>query len=544
MKSKSYWQQRFEQLENARHDVSEELIEELDKEIRLAQKELEKEINNWYARIAVNNDISIREAKKLLKANELEEFKWTVEEYIKKGKENGINEKWLKELENASAKVHINRLEQIKLQTRQIIEQLYDDRLDKIDSHIERMYTDGYYKTLYELQKGIGVAFNVTAIDTRKLSMIMSKPWAADGRNFSDRIWTSKTQLINEVHTNLTRMCMLGEAPDKAINNIAKAMDVSKRQAARLVMTESAYFATESQKKAYEELDVEEYEILATLDHKTSDICRTMDGKHFKLSDMHIGVNAPPFHCYCRTVTIPYFDDEFTKNEKRWSRKNNGETELVDGNLTYEEWEKKYVKVGEQGKMFVNEKSLRTKTNNSLGVNWKEVKTKEYTAKFDKISDNPKANALAAQRSRNCLSNRSGKDTEEIYAINLTKGTDIASITDQNYKCAIKKTEKFIESIRRAEEMGDKVLLIHNHPRGLPPSIIDINELLSHNNTAGITVGHDGSVYYYTKPSRRITKFDEIIAMKKAKRYNYNILKDEDVIEILSKMFDFEFRKL
>lgn len=348
MKSKSYWQKRFEQLENARHDVSEDLIDELDKEIRLAQKELEKEINNWYARVAVNNDISIREAKKILKTNELEEFKWTVEEYIKKGKENGINEKWLKELENASAKFHISRLEQIKLQTRQIIEQLYDNRLEKVDSHIERMYTDGYYKTLYELQKGIGVAFNVTAIDTRKLSMIMSKPWAADGRNFSDRIWTSKAQLINEVHTNLTRMCMLGEAPDKAINNIAKAMNVSKNQAARLVMTESAYFATESQKKAYEELDVEEYEILATLDYKTSDICRTMDGKHFKLSDMHIGVNAPPFHCYCRTVTIPYYDDEFTKNEKRWSRKNNGETELVDGNLTYKEWEKKYVQVGEQ----------------------------------------------------------------------------------------------------------------------------------------------------------------------------------------------------
>lgn len=543
MKSKSYWQKRFEQLENARHSQSEELIKDLEKDIKLAQKELEKEINNWYARIAVNNDISIREAKKLLKANELEEFKWTVEEYIKKGKQNEINEQWIKELENASAKFHISRLEQIKLQTRQIIEQLYDDRLDKIDTHIERMYTDGYYKSLYELQKGIGLAFNVTAIDTRKLSMIMSKPWAADGRNFSDRIWTSKAQLINEVHTNLTRMCMLGEAPDKAINNIAKAMNVSKNQASRLVMTEAAYFGTESQREAYKELDVEEYEILATLDYKTSDICRTMDGKHFKLSDMQIGVNAPPFHCYCRTVTIPYFDDEFTKNEKRWSRKNNGETELVDGNLTYEEWEKKYVKVGEQEKMLVSEKSLRTKTNNSLGVNWKEVKTKEYTAKFDKISDNPKANALAAQRSRNCLTNRSGKDTEEIYAINLTKGTDIASITNQNYKFAVRKTEKFIESIRRAEEMGDKVLLIHNHPRGLPPSITDINELLSHNNTSGITVGHDGSVYYYTRPSRKITIFDVRVAYRKAKRYNNNI-PDVKGLEILSEMFDFEFRKL
>ena len=149
MKSKSYWQKRFEQLENARHSQSEELIKDLEKDIKLAQKELEKEINNWYARIAVNNDISIREAKKLLKANELEEFKWTVEEYIKKGKQNEINEQWIKELENASAKFHISRLEQIKLQTRQIIEQLYDDRLDKIDSHIERMYTDGYYKKLF-----------------------------------------------------------------------------------------------------------------------------------------------------------------------------------------------------------------------------------------------------------------------------------------------------------------------------------------------------------------------------------------------------------
>ena len=370
MKSKSYWQKRFEQLENARHSQSEELIKDLEKDIKLAQKELEKEINNWYARIAVNNDISIREAKKLLKANELEEFKWTVEEYIKKGKQNEINEQWIKELENASAKFHISRLEQIKLQTRQIIEQLYDDRLDKIDTHIERMYTDGYYKSLYELQKGIGVAFNVTAIDTRKLSMIMSKPWAADGRNFSDRIWTSKAQLINEVHTNLTRM--LGEAPDKAINNIAKAMNVSKNQASRLVMTETAYFGTESQREAYKELDVEEYEILATLDYKTSDICRTMDGKHFKLSDMQIGVNAPPFHCYCRTVTIPYFDDEFTKNEKRWSRKNNGETELVDGNLTYEEWEKKYVKVGEQEsiKTFTpSKKNDRIKINDNSHMN-------------------------------------------------------------------------------------------------------------------------------------------------------------------------------
>ena len=181
----------------------------------------------------------------------------------------------------------------------------------------------------------------------------MSKPWAADGKNFSDRIWGNRTQLLNELHTNMTRMCLLGESPDKTIDNVAKAMNVSKNQAARLVQTEDAYFSALAQKESYTETDLEEYQILATLDWKTSEICRDMDGKVFKVKDMQPGLNANPFHPRCRTTTIPYFNDEFTEGEKKWSRKDNGESELVEGNLTYKEWKEKYVKedIQVQGQM-------------------------------------------------------------------------------------------------------------------------------------------------------------------------------------------------
>ena len=139
--------------------------------------------------------------------------------------------------------------------------------------------------------------------------------------------------------------------------------------------------------------------------------------------------------------------------------------------------------------------------------------------------------------------NRDGKKTEEIYAINLSSGKDISHIINQHFDFGIKRTERFNNAIIRAEEKGDKVLFIHNHPRGAVPSLADLNELLMHKNARGITVGHDGSIYLYSKPSRTINTFDLLVATRKVKGYN-NIEKDEKILEELAKQFSFEFRKL
>ena len=76
-------------------------------------------------------------------------------------------------------------------------------------------------------------------------------------------------------------------------------------------MTEEAFFNSAAQKDCFAELDVEQFEIVATLDSHTSDICREMDGKHFPMSQWEVGVTAPPFHVWCRSTTVPFFDDEF-----------------------------------------------------------------------------------------------------------------------------------------------------------------------------------------------------------------------------------------
>ena len=345
MKSSKYWQERFTQLEDATNKDAMKVYRDVDQAYQKAQAEIEAKINTWYQRFATNNQISMTEARKLLTAGELEEFKWTVEEYIKHGKENAISGQWVKELENASARFHISRLEALKIQTQQSMEALYGNQLDTVDKAIKDMYSSRYYRTAFELQKGFGVGTVMDRLDNATLSNIVNKPWAVDGVNFSSRIWSNKQKLVNELHSSLTRNIITGADPAKAIKEIKSKMGTSSYAAGRLIMTESAYFSSVAQKNVFGDLGVEKYEIIATLDSKTSEICRRLDGKVFDMKDFQAGVTAPPFHPYCRTTTAPYFDDweELGIDRERVARNDKGDKYFVDGNMAYKDWEKQYV---------------------------------------------------------------------------------------------------------------------------------------------------------------------------------------------------------
>lgn len=342
-RTSEYWQERFQQLEEAQHDTSVQTMHGIEQEFRRTEQVLDGKINAWYQRFASNNKISMIEARRLLNSDELEEFKWDVQDYIKYGEENGINQQWMKELENASAKVHISRLEALKLQTQQELEKLYGNYHDSIDEHITNLYTSGYYHTAFEVQRGMGVGWQMQNFNSEKVSDIIHKPWAVDGRNFSDRVWMDKTRLINSMHDSLTRMCITGESPDRAIQEISKNMKVSRSQAARIVQTESAAFSAKAQESCFSDLGVEEFQVVETLDSNTCDTCGEMDGKHFQMKDYKIGVTVPPFHPNCRGCTCPYFDDEFDSVGERAARGEDGKTYYVPADTTFEEWKKSFV---------------------------------------------------------------------------------------------------------------------------------------------------------------------------------------------------------
>lgn len=343
MKNSAYWQERFKLLEQSQNQRGMQCYADIEKQYRQAQKQLEGQIAAWYQRFASNNGVTIQEARKMLNAKDLSELKWDIQDYIKYGEENAINGAWVKQLENASARFHISRLEGLKLQTQQSLEVMFGNQLDSIDGTMRDVYKSGYYHTAYEIQKGVGVGWDFSTLDEKRISKVINKPWAVDGKNFSERIWGNRQKLVNELNTELTRNIILGQDPQKAIDAIAKKMNTSKNVAGRLVMTEEAFFNSAAQKDCFAELDVEQFEIVATLDSHTSEICRGMDGKHFPMAQWEVGITAPPFHVYCRSTTVPYFDDEFDAIGERAARGEDCKTYYVPADMTYREWEKSFV---------------------------------------------------------------------------------------------------------------------------------------------------------------------------------------------------------
>lgn len=349
MKNSEYWKLRFEQLEQAQNGQGAAAFAEIEKQYKEAQKQIEGQIARWYQRFADNNGITLAQARQYLKGAALKEFQWDVQDYIKYGQDNALMGGWMKELENASAKYHISKLEALKIQTQQSLEVMFSKQMGTVTGAMGDIFESGYYHTAYELQKGFNIGWDIAGLDQSQIEKVLSKPWAVDGKNFSERIWTNKEKLISELHGELTQNIMLGADPQKAIDSLAKKMNTSKQNAGRLIMTEEAYFSSAAQRNCFNELDVEQYEIVATLDSHTSDICRSLDGKHFPMKDFQAGVTAPPFHVYCRSTTVPYFDEDFGDIGERAARdEETGKTYYIPDDMKYEDWKQTFVDGGDK----------------------------------------------------------------------------------------------------------------------------------------------------------------------------------------------------
>lgn len=182
------------------------------------------------------------------------------------------------------------------------------------------------------------MGFDVAQIPQDQVDAVLSKPWAADGSNFSDRIWKDKDKLQRNLQDILTQGLVRGDSIQKMAKDMAERMNVSRSNAARLIATESAYFASRGELDNMKELGVKEFEFVATLDSRTSDICRSMDGKVIPLKDFKPGTTVPPLHCYCRSCTVPHVGtvENFQKMRAARDPKTRKTVRIPD--MTYQDW--------------------------------------------------------------------------------------------------------------------------------------------------------------------------------------------------------------
>lgn len=248
----------------------------------------------------------------------------------------------LAELESAAYAARLKRLATLQAQISAVMHQVYEQELLESTVLYKSLIQDTYYKTIFDIQQQIGVGFSFSYVDEKQIDTLKIN-WS--GKNYSERIWNNTQKVAEKVQEEVLMSLLTGRTEREAAETIRKQFATGAAQARRLVRTESNFVSSELSFQAYEEAEIEEYQFLATLDLKTSQICRTMDGKIFKVSERQTGVNCPPMHPWCRSTTVSVVDREYIKSMTRRARDpKTGKTIKVPRSMTYEEWYEKYVK--------------------------------------------------------------------------------------------------------------------------------------------------------------------------------------------------------
>ena len=266
---------------------------ELVKAYKKAMDDIGKEISNFFYKYAKDNNLSYKDAQKFLNSKEYKEFKYDLKTYIKLIEETG-NEELLLELNTLAMKSRISRLEELFFQCGKYINEVYETSNNRLQIAYSSTIKDNYYQTIYDIHKYVGVGASFSHIDNDMIKNILAFPWS--GRHYSQRLWSNRTKLKNIMVEELTQMIIQGKGVRETSKALSKRLDADLKNCVRLIHTEHAYFMESASEKAYEELGVEKYQILATLDNRTSPICQKLDGEVFNVKDAVVGVNMPPFH--------------------------------------------------------------------------------------------------------------------------------------------------------------------------------------------------------------------------------------------------------
>lgn len=334
MKSRDYWIKRAAQVAARQFQSAEEYNQTLLKEYEKAIISIQRDMEVFYQRFADNNGIvDMAQARKLLTAGQLKEFKLSLEDFIALAKDNADG-RWTKMLDNAYYKQRITRFEALQMQIRQQIEMLMGSRQTGLNSLLADTYTDNYYRMVHAVEQGTGTAATFTKLGADKVEGILKMDY--DGLNWSKKIWYDRDKLTREVHTKLSQAFIRGDSIDSTTKDIAKAMNSSYKRAYRLTHSEATFFSGQATVQSYKDTGVEKYEFMASHNERTCETCGALDGKVFKVSEQEPGINMQPIHAHCHCTTAPWFEDEF--NEET------GEIKDTKPGKTYEDWKSEALK--------------------------------------------------------------------------------------------------------------------------------------------------------------------------------------------------------
>lgn len=356
MKNDSYWENRAAWDMYHRMEDAEQTADLLAKVYRNSSMLLTHKAKDIFEKYMTKHGLSETQAWNLLNTMQDQTSLEELLNALRNKDSDKTKQELLRELEAPAYRVRIERLQDLLRQVDTVMQEVYQQEQLFDTSFFQNLCEDTYYHSIYSIQKRTGYGFSFSNISQKQISQVLSMNWS--GSHYSQRIWKNTQELSETLKQELLVSLLTGRTDRETSEVIMNRCGAGAMQARRLVRTESCFLFGELTARSYEECGIEKYRYLATLDLRTSKICRELDGKIFSIKDRKAGKNYPPMHPWCRSTTISVIDEDELRNMKRRAyNPKTGRTETVPANMTYDQWYKKYVKGNAQAE--VEEKSVQ-----------------------------------------------------------------------------------------------------------------------------------------------------------------------------------------
>lgn len=293
-----YWKKRL--IEESKVKQKQEVI--LEKEIaRLYYyyfSEIEKDINGFINKYAVNEKIPISEVKRRVSEMDVRNFSDKAKRYVR---EKDFSKKANAELAVYNLKMKVSRLELLQYQMDLNMIALFDEEYKLGEKFLKN-------EIVSELKTQSGILAHTlhNPKDIRlDVKALLNVPFL--GALWSDRIWKRQDEVRKVVSKAVERLLFSGKNPTSFISEVKRLFDVSKFQAKRLLVTEGARLQTEVQKESLKQNGFNAFVVVP--ESRACDICKSVasSSQFFLVDDFRVGLNAPPFHPHCHCAISAYF---------------------------------------------------------------------------------------------------------------------------------------------------------------------------------------------------------------------------------------------
>ena len=301
----TYWDERAKEIIKEETLSDAEMNKEIERIVNDMINDIENEISKFYARYADSEGISILEAKKKVDNFDVQAFANKARQYVQ---DKDFSERANRELKQYNTAMYVNREKLLKAQLGLIVTYAYAQLEQSMYNYME----SSYYRALKQQAGILGSTVHVSLTDVKT---VVTAPF--QNSNWSRRLWRDMRVVRKHVQKATSQVLLRGRHPYEFVKAFRKETGNSTYELRRLLITETARVQTLASKKHMLETHGQdaEYEYHAKLDSKTTNTCRSLNGKVFKVRDMQPGVNAPPMHPFCRSAVAPHIDpnwrDEF-----------------------------------------------------------------------------------------------------------------------------------------------------------------------------------------------------------------------------------------